>query len=91
MYSFISGALFDKHNNVDDNYSIRALKYAVEKINNGTTDNALRLAYKIENIEENNPFQALKKTCELLSQGVVAIIGPRNAKNFQAIQSVSSI
>ncbi|XP_044762495.1 glutamate receptor ionotropic, kainate 2-like [Coccinella septempunctata] len=84
----VIGALFDKHKTIEDIYSTNALKYAVERVNNGTIDKSTKISYKIENIDENNPFQALKKTCELLSQGVVAILGPRNGKNFEAVQSV---
>lgn len=84
----VIGAVFDKYKGADDIYSARALKYAVDKINEATGDNSPKLAYKIENITENNPFQALRKTCELLNLGVVAIIGPRNGKNFEAVQSV---
>ncbi|KAL3280164.1 hypothetical protein HHI36_017664 [Cryptolaemus montrouzieri] len=84
----IVGALFDKHRGKIDTHSIAALKYAVESINNETAENEPKLVYKIMNIEENNPFQAMKKTCELLEEGVIAIFGPQNLKNFEAIQSV---
>ncbi|KAK9882219.1 hypothetical protein WA026_019733 [Henosepilachna vigintioctopunctata] len=84
----IIGGLFDENKGLADVYSEGALKFAVERLNNETLDNSNKFVYKIYSTPKNNPFEALKKTCKLLEEGVVAIFGPQNIKNFDAVQSV---
>lgn len=54
----------------------------------GDADPEQKLISITNRINPNKPFYALLKTCSLLSLGTVAIFGPRNADNINAVQSI---
>ncbi|XP_022241144.1 glutamate receptor ionotropic, kainate 2-like [Limulus polyphemus] len=65
-----------------------AFRYAVDRVN---SDNSLlpnsRLSANIQQLEHQDSFQASRKVCDLLSQGVAAIFGPQSIEPSATVQS----
>lgn len=82
------GALFEN----DDDILERAFRHAVSKINEESHIlTHTKLEAHIERIKRHDSFQASRKVCELLSQGMAAIFGPQSSESSSAIQSTCSV
>ncbi|GFW27494.1 glutamate receptor ionotropic, kainate 1 [Trichonephila clavipes] len=69
-----------------------AFKYAVERVN---TDPRLlpnsRLTPQLERVERHDSFQAARKVCDLLSEGMAAMFGPQSNEGSAAVQSTCDV
>ncbi|XP_023230150.1 glutamate receptor ionotropic, kainate 1-like [Centruroides sculpturatus] len=82
------GALFEN----DDDILERAFRHAVSKINEESQIlTHTKLEAHIERIKRHDSFQASRKVCELLNQGMAAIFGPQSSESSSAIQSTCSV
>ncbi|XP_055949949.1 glutamate receptor ionotropic, kainate 2-like [Argiope bruennichi] len=69
-----------------------AFRYAVERVN---TDPRLlpnsRLTPQLERVERHDSFQAARKVCDLLSEGMAAMFGPQSNEGSAAVQSTCDV
>ena len=69
-----------------------AFRYAVDRINN---DNRIlsqsRLSAHIERLERSDSFQASKRVCNLLHEGVLGVFGPQSIETSTHIQSTCQV
>ncbi|KAK9882220.1 hypothetical protein WA026_019734 [Henosepilachna vigintioctopunctata] len=72
----------------DENYgeNLKAFKTAIQLTNEERSGSQLKDVSEF--VRPYNMFDASVKTCELLDMKVIAIFGPQNSQNFEAIQSV---
>ncbi|CAG9860825.1 unnamed protein product [Phyllotreta striolata] len=79
------GAIFDETNTKQE----AALREAVREINE--FDNDINLRVIVEHIERDNPYEAIKATCDLLEEGIVGIFGPFSEDNSNTVQSICDL
>ncbi|XP_022248257.1 glutamate receptor ionotropic, kainate 2-like isoform X2 [Limulus polyphemus] len=69
-----------------------AFRYAIDRIN---SDNYLlpnsRLSANVQQLEYQDSFQASRKACDLLDQGVAAIFGPQSIEPSATVQSTCDV
>ncbi|XP_076352002.1 glutamate receptor ionotropic, kainate 2-like isoform X2 [Tachypleus tridentatus] len=82
------GGLFESGNEVLQS----AFRYAIDRIN---SDNSLlpnsRLSANVQQLEYKDSFQASRKACDLLDQGVAAIFGPQSIEPSATLQSTCGV
>ncbi|KAI1307964.1 Glutamate receptor ionotropic, kainate 2 [Halotydeus destructor] len=82
------GGLFES----GDEAAELAFRYAVDRIN---SDNRIlphcRLAAQVERLEKSDSFQASKRVCNLLGEGVAAIFGPQSVETSAHVQSTCDV
>ncbi|XP_063906337.1 glutamate receptor ionotropic, kainate 2-like isoform X2 [Zophobas morio] len=77
------GAIFDADNHIN----VKAFHLAIHEINQKFIIDRL-LEGLVEKVPPNDPFKALLATCNLISEGVVAILGPSTHQNAHMVQTV---
>lgn len=63
-----------------------ALEVAIQKVNE--KNYPFELTTILRTIEEDNPFQAMKATCDLLRYEIVGLLGPLTEDNSNVVQSI---
>ncbi|XP_067123751.1 glutamate receptor ionotropic, kainate 2 isoform X1 [Centruroides vittatus] len=82
------GGIFE----LGDEVMAQAFIDAVEKVNaDGKLLKKSRLLAVVEKIERHDSFQASRKVCELLGEGVAAIFGPQSGECNSAVQSTCNV
>ncbi|XP_076341036.1 glutamate receptor ionotropic, kainate 1-like [Tachypleus tridentatus] len=84
----MTGGLFESD---DDSLQV-VFRYIVDKVN---TDQVLLptsfLSATVEQLEYQDSFQASRKVCDLLSQGMVAIFGPQSIEPRATVRSTCEV
>ncbi|KAG8176522.1 hypothetical protein JTE90_018995, partial [Oedothorax gibbosus] len=82
------GGLFESGDEVLE----QAFRYSVERINQDPDlfPNS-RLTPKMERVERHDSFQAARKVCDLLSEGMAAMFGPQSSEGSAAVQSTCDV
>lgn len=69
-----------------------AFRYAVDRINNNNRVlSQSRLSAHVERLERSDSFQASKRVCNLLHEGVLGIFGPQSIETSTHIQSTCEV
>lgn len=80
-----AGAIFDSASPQSE----YAFKHAIAKVRKLRIFDNYHVQEHIHRIQPKNPFEAIRKTCDLLAFGVVGIVGPTTKENADAVRSVS--
>lgn len=83
----MSGAIFDSSNQQNEH----AFKHAIAKINRHRIFGGYTVEGHTHHISPKSPYEAISRTCELLTLGVVGIVGPTTKENADAVRSVSDV
>jgi ionotropic glutamate receptor len=78
------GAIFDIEAEVKE----KAFQLAIDAVNTKRTGDERYLEGLVEYVPCDNPFKAMVATCRLVSNGVVAILGPSSQDNAQMVQTI---
>ncbi|XP_055393970.1 glutamate receptor ionotropic, delta-1-like [Bubalus kerabau] len=80
------GAIFEENAAKDD----RVFQLAVSDLSlNDDILQSEKITYSIKVIEANNPFQAVQEACDLMTQGILALVTSTGCASANALQSLT--
>uniref|UniRef100_A0A8C9TDI3 Glutamate receptor n=1 Tax=Scleropages formosus TaxID=113540 RepID=A0A8C9TDI3_SCLFO len=84
--SFPTGAIFEENAMRDD--EIFQLAISDLSLNDDILQSE-KITHSIKLIEPNNPFQAVQEACELMTQGILALVSSTGCASANALQSLT--